>query len=333
VLHHGDGEQMPMKQNSREHPSSHTHPAADLSIGGTDKGVGAIRRSFFALFAAAVLQLAVALLSGSVSLLVDTLHNFGDAATAGPLWLAFTLERRKPTNRFTYGLGRVEDLAGLFIVLLILSSAIGAAYLSIYRFVHPQQIGYLWAVAAASVTGFFGNEVAARYRIKAGREMGSAALVADGEHGRVDGFASLAVLISAVGTWLGYPIVDAVVGLLMTLLILHLLWESGADIFIRILDGVDPHMVQQIREAAKEARGVKDVSEARVRWLGHRLRAEVNIAVDPQLSVADAHRIAIDVEDRLLKTLHFLSHATIHVDPLTASGDTYHHTGDMDRPL
>jgi cation diffusion facilitator family transporter len=267
-----------------------------------DKGVGAIKRSFLALFAAAVLQLVVALLSGSVSLLVDTLHKVGDAATAGPLWLAFMLERREPTNRFTYGLGRVEDLAGLFILLLILSSAIGAAYLSIYRFLHPQPMGYLWAVAAASVTGFFGNEAAARYRIKAGREMGSAALVADGEHGRVDGLASLAVLISALGTSVGYPIVDPVVGLLMTFLILHLLWESGADVLVRMLDGVDPHMVQQIREAAPETQGVKDVSEARVRWLGHRLRAEVNIAVDPHLCVADAHRIAIDVEDRLLNS-------------------------------
>jgi cation diffusion facilitator family transporter len=293
--------------------------------------MGALRRSFLALVAAATVQLAVAVVSGSVSLLVDALHNFGDAATAGPLWLAFTLERRQPTRRFTYGLGRVEDLAGLSIVGLILSSAVAAAYVSISRFLHPQPMDHLPAVAVASVVGFLGNEAAARYRTRGGRAIGSAAMVADGEHGRIDGLASLAVLASAAGTALGYPIVDPVVGLLMTLLILRLLWESGGEIFVRMLDGVDPTLVQRVRDAAGHTDGVKAVSETRLRWVGHHLRAEVNVAVNPALSVADAHQIAMAVEDQLLRTLPFLSHATIHVDPLNASGDTHHHQQDPDR--
>lgn len=312
-------------RNRRTHEGrSRTRGPVDPGIFTTEKGMGAIKRSFAVLFAASVLQLVVALLSGSVSLLVDTLHNFGDAATAGPLWLAFKLARRKPSKRFTYGLGRVEDLAGLVIVLFILSSAAAAAYLSVTRFLHPQRVEHLWAVAAASVIGFLGNEGAARYRIKGGREIGSAALVADGEHGRVDGFASLAVLVSAAGTWLGYPVVDPVVGILMTLLILNLLREQGGEIFTRMLDGVDPDLVDQIKCEAKRPRGVGEVSEARVRWLGHRLHAELNIAVDPKLPVADAHAIAVEVEHRLLEKLRFLSHATIHIDPANASGEKHH---------
>lgn len=302
----------------------HSHGAVDPSIFTTDKGMGAIKRSFVVLFAASLIQLAVALLSGSVSLLVDTLHNFGDAATAAPLWLAFTLARRKPSKRFTYGLGRVEDLAGLVIVLFILSSAIAAGYISINRFFHPQKVGYLWALTAASVVGFLGNEAAAIFRIKGGREIGSAALVADGEHGRVDGFASLAVLGSALGTWMGYPIVDPIIGLLMTLLILNVLRETGGEIFTRMLDGVDPEMVDQIKDEACRTPGVEDVSQARVRWLGHRLHAELNIALDPKLTVADAHGIAVEVEHQLLDKLRFLSHATIHIDPANESGDEHH---------
>ncbi|PWT82429.1 MAG: hypothetical protein C5B57_08695 [Blastocatellia bacterium] len=174
-------------------------PSARMSV----KGIVSIKRSSIALVAAASIQLIVAILSGSVSLLIDTLHNFGDAGTAGPLWIAFKLGQRKPSRRFTYGLGRVEDLAGLVVILFIVASAVGAAYISVRRFIHPQLMGHLWAVALASIVGFVGNELAARYRITGGREIGSAALVADGGHGRIDGFASLAVLVSALGAWVG----------------------------------------------------------------------------------------------------------------------------------
>ncbi|MFQ6116650.1 MAG: cation diffusion facilitator family transporter, partial [Candidatus Bipolaricaulia bacterium] len=259
-----------------------------------------------------------------VALLADTIHNFGDAATAIPLWMAFTLARLKPSRRFTYGYGRVEDLAGVAIVLIILLSAIVAGYESIDHLLHPRTIGYLWAVIIASVIGFLGNEAVAIFRIKIGKEIGSAALIADGYHARVDGLTSLAVLFGAVGVWLGYPLADPIVGLLITVAIFRIVWESGKAVFIRLLDGVDPEVIDEIRQAVNHTPGVRDVAEVRMRWLGHRLHAEVNIAVSPELSVEAGHEIAKEVRHKLLHHLRYLSNATIHVDPVNASGEEYH---------
>src|SRR5215210_5211723 len=245
----------------------HTHGTIDPTILTTGRGIWAIKWSFVGLFITALFQLVVVWFSGSVALLADTIHNVGDAATAVPLWIAFTLARRKPSKRFTYGYGRVEDLAGVAIVLTILASAIIAAHESIQRLLHPQPIGYLWAVVAASVVGFLGNEAVALFRIKVGKEIGSAALIADGYHARVDGLTSLAVLFGAIGVWLGYPLADPIVGLLITVMILRIVWESAAAVFTRLLDGVDPDIVDRIKAEAKRAEGVEDVSEVRVRWL------------------------------------------------------------------
>ncbi|MDO8673125.1 MAG: cation diffusion facilitator family transporter, partial [Dehalococcoidia bacterium] len=187
-------------------PLGHTHGAIDPIILTNRRGMWAVKWSLLGLLVTAVIQIFVVYFSGSIALLADTVHNFGDAATALPLAIAFTLARRKPTNRFTYGFGRVEDLAGVAVVLTILFSAIFAGYSSIDRLLHPQTVGYLWAVFAASLVGFIGNEVVAVFRIRVGKEIGSAALVADGYHARVDGLASLAVLVGVVGIWLGYPL-------------------------------------------------------------------------------------------------------------------------------
>src|SRR5499425_3711418 len=225
----------------------HTHGALDPLLLTTERGIWAIKWSFVGLFATGVFQTIVVLLSGSVALLADTIHNMADAATAIPLWIAFTLGRRKPSERFTYGLGRVEDLAGVAIVLIILLSAIAAGYESIQRFFHPQKVEYLWAVIVASIIGFAGNEGVAIFRIKVGEEIGSAALIADGYHARVDGFASLAVLFGALGIWMGYPLADPIVGLLITILILRIVWESGKSVLSRLLDTVDPEVTDEIR--------------------------------------------------------------------------------------
>jgi len=310
------------------HGHTHTHGVVDPSIITTERGIWAIKWSFVSLFATAVFQIVVVIFSGSVALLADTIHNVGDAATAVPLWTAFRLARRKPNSRFTYGYGRVEDLAGVAIVLTILLSAVIAGYESIDRFFHPQIVKHLWAVVIASVIGFIGNEAVAQFRIKVGKEIGSAALVADGHHARVDGLTSLAVLFGAVGVWLGYPLADPIVGLLITITILRIVWESGKSIFTRMLDGVDPEIVDEIRHAVHHAPGVKGVSEVRVRWLGHRLHAELNVAVEPQLTVEDGHEIAREVRHRLLHELIYLSNATIHVDPENASGEDYHRVAE-----
>lgn len=303
----------------------HAHGAVDPSILTTERGIWTVKWSFIGLFITAIFQLVVVWFTGSVALLADTIHNVGDAATAIPLWFAFRLARRKPSKRFTYGYGRVEDLAGVSVVLVILLSALVAGYESINRFFHPQEVTFLWAVVVASLVGFAGNEAVALFRIKVGREIGSAALIADGYHARVDGFTSLAVLFGALGIWLGYPLADPIVGLLITLAIFKIVWDSVKVVFTRLLDGVDPEVIDEIKQAARQTPRVEEVTEARVRWLGHRLHAEVNIAVNPALTVAESHRIAVAVEQRLLQDVRYLAHATIHVDPVNEAGEEHHH--------
>lgn len=302
----------------------HTHGAIDPTIYTTERGIWAIKWSFVGLSITGIFQVFVVLLSGSVALLADTIHNFGDAATAIPLWIAFALARLKPTKRFTYGYGRVEDLAGITIVLIILTSAIVAGYESVNRLFHPQTVSHVWAIIAASIAGFIGNEAVAMFRIRVGKEIGSAALIADGYHARVDGLTSLAVLFGAIGVLLGYPLADPIIGLLITVAIARIVWDSAKAVFSRLLDGVDPEVTEEIKHAISHVSGVKDITEVRIRWLGHRLRAEVNVAVDPNLSVEEGHEIAIEVQHQLLHHLNYLSNATIHVDPTDSSGEAYH---------
>jgi cation diffusion facilitator family transporter len=302
----------------------HTHGAVDPSIATSERGIWAVKWSFVGLFATALLQLAVVVLSGSVALLSDTIHNFGDAATAIPLWIAFALARLGASRRFTFGYGRVEDLAGVIVVLIILFSAVVAGYQAVERLINPRPIELIGAVAAASLLGFIGNEAVAVFRIRVGRQIGSAALVADGYHARTDGWTSLAVLLGAIGVWLGYPIADPIVGLLITAAILVIVWQSGKMVFTRLLDGVEPEVVDEIRHVSSHVEGVEDVAEVRARWLGHRLRAEINVAVNPALSVAEGHAVAREVNHRLMHELQYLDMAVAHVDPAQESGEEHH---------
>src|SRR5215212_1965013 len=255
MSHHHD------EEHPHDHPEGHghTHGAVDPSIATSERGIWAVKWSFVALFVTALLQLVVVLLSGSVALLSDTIHNFGDAATAIPLGIAFALTRLGVSRRFTFGYGKVEDLAGVVIVLIILSAVV-AGYQAVERLINPQPVGFLWAVAGASLVGFLGNEAVAVFRVRVGREIGSAALVADGYHARTDGWTSLAVLLGAVGVWLGYPLADPIVGLLIAAAILLIVWQSGKAIFTRLLDGVEPEAIEEIRHAAGEVPGVEDVA-------------------------------------------------------------------------
>src|SRR5215217_5651666 len=258
----------------------HTHGAVDPSIATSERGIWAVKWSFVVLFATALVQIVVVVLSGSIALLSDTIHNFGDAATAVPLWIAFALTRLGTSRRFPYGYGRVEDLAGVMVVLIILFSAVVAAYQAIERIIHPQPVGLLWAVALAGVVGFLGNEGVAVFRIRVGRQIGSAALIADGYHARTDGWTSLAVVVGAVGVWLGYPLADPIVGLLIAAAILVIVWQSGKVVFTRLLDGVEPSIINEIRHAAEHVPGIRQVHDIRARWIGHKLHAEIAIGVD-----------------------------------------------------
>jgi cation diffusion facilitator family transporter len=310
------------------HGHDHAHGVVDPAIATNDRGLWAIKWSFVGLTVTAALQLVVVLVSGSVALLADTIHNFADAATAIPLAVAFWFARKQPSRRFSFGYGRVEDLAGVAIVLTILASAIVAGHQSIQRLLDPQPVSHLWAVVAASIVGFLGNEAVAVFRIRVGREINSAALVADGYHARVDGWTSMAVLFGAVGVWLGYPLADPIVGLVITAAILGIVIQSGKAIFVRMLDGAEPAIVEKIRHAAAHVPQVEGVSEVRARWLGHRLHAELNIAVDPRLTIKQAHAIAGEVRHQLLHRLNYLSLVVIHVDPADQSGESYHRIGE-----
>jgi cation diffusion facilitator family transporter len=320
AYHHGEEHQ----QHDHHGGHGHTHGAVDPSIATSERGIWAVKWSFVALFVTALLQLGVVILSGSVALLSDTIHNFGDAATAVPLWIAFALTRLGTSRRFPFGYGRVEDLAGVVVVLIILFSALVAGYQAIERLINPQPVGFLGALAAAAIVGFLGNEAVAIFRIRVGRQIGSAALVADGYHARTDGWTSLAVLVGAVGVWLGYPLADPIVGLLIAAAILVIVWQSGKMVFARLLDGVDPSVMDEIRSAAARVEGVEDVAEVRARWVGHWLRAEVNVAVNPEASVAEGHEVAREVNHRLLHELGYLETAVVHVDPAQESGEEYH---------
>jgi cation diffusion facilitator family transporter len=321
---HDPDEEHPREHHPGHGEHGHSHGAVDPSITTSERGIWAVKWSFVGLFITALLQAAVVALSGSVALLSDTIHNIGDAATALPLWIAFALNRLGTSRRFTFGYGRVEDLAGVMVVLIILFSAVVAGYEAIERLIHPQPVGLLWAVALAGGVGFLGNEAVAVFRIRVGRQIGSAALVADGYHARTDGWTSLAVVLGAVGMWLGYPLSDPIVGLLIAAAILVIVWQSGKMVFTRLLDGVDPEVIDEIRHVSTHVEGVEEVAEVRARWLGHRLRAEVNVAVDPDLSVSEGHAIAREVNHRLLHELRYLDMAVVHVDPLQELGEEHH---------
>ncbi|OYW12124.1 MAG: cobalt transporter [Acidiphilium sp. 37-67-22] len=251
----------------------HTHGVIDATIATTTRGIWAIKWSFIILAITSALQITVVIATGSVALLADTIHNVGDATTAIPLWFAFMLARRKPSKTFTYGYGRVEDLAG--------------------------------------ISGFIGNEVVAVFRIRVGREIESAALIADGYHARTDGLTSLAVVLGAVGVWAGFPLADPIIGLLITIAILGIVWQSSKAVLTRMLDGVEPEVIEEIRHAAEHVPGVKRIIDTRARWIGHRLHTDLAIDVGDNLSLAQAKSIAALLHQELLGHLPALRTASI----------------------
>lgn len=296
----------------------HSHDAADSvddTLESTAAGIRTVKISLLVLGLTALIQIVIVVMSGSVALAADTIHNFADALTAVPLWIAFALGAKPATRRYTYGFGRVEDLAGSFVVAMITMSAIIAGYEAIARLIHPQQIEHVGWVALAGQVGFIGNEWVALYRIRVGHRIGSAALIADGLHARTDGFTSLAVLCSAGGVALGFPLADPIVGLLITAAILAVLRTAARDVFRRLLDGVDPAMVDAAEQALAARPGVQAVRSVRMRWIGHRLHADAELDVDPALDLAQAHRIAHDAEHELTHTVPKLTTALIHAYP------------------
>ncbi|MDB5526513.1 MAG: cation transporter [Rhizobium sp.] len=316
---HGDG-------HNHHGPHGHTHGVIDATIATTDRGIWAIKWSFVILAATAAMQIAVVAISSSVALLADTIHNVADATTAIPLWIAFVLTRRKPTKTFTYGLGRVEDLAGIIIVMIILFSAIVAGYEAINRLIHPLPVSNLGWLVGAGIIGFLGNEIVAVFRIRVGREINSAALIADGYHARTDGLTSLAVVAGAVGVWFGFPLADPLVGLLITIAIFGIVWQSARSVLTRMLDGVEPGVVDEIEHSVAQVQGIQKVTEAKARWLGHKLHIDVAVLIDPGILLAEANVITAKLEEELFAHIPALAVATVRIVAPKATG--HHHAPD-----
>ena len=307
------------------HGHSHGTMNMDLALETSERGIWALKVSLIGLGVTAALQLGVFAISGSVGLLADTIHNLSDALTAVPLWLAFVLGRRPANRRYTYGYGRAEDVAGVLIVGMIFLSALVAAYESVQKLIHPQPITNLGWVAVAAIVGFLGNEAVAVFRIRVGTEIGSAALVADGQHARADGLTSLAVLVGVIGVALGFPLADPLVGLLITIAILAILKDTAVTMWHRLMDAVDPELVDTVEQTARAIPGVTEAHDVRMRWLGHRLQAELHITVDEDLPTRESHRIVEAVRHTLFHRLPRLAEVHVHVDPCGHSAEDAHH--------
>ena len=296
----------------------HGHDSADRvdsTMAASEAGMRALWISLAVLGATAAVQAVVVVASGSVALLSDTLHNVADALTAIPVGIAFLVGRRPPTRRFTYGYGRAEDVAGVVVVLVILASAVLAGWESLRRLAEPADMRHLGAVAAAGLVGAIGNEVAAQVRIRTGRRIGSAALVADGMHARTDALTSLAVLLSAGGAALGWQRADPVVGLAITAVILVVMCGAARQVLARLMDAVDPELVERATGVLRGVDGVVAVDRVRLRWIGHTLHAEVDLSVPPGVSVERAHRTAHAAERELTDAVPRLAAATVHAHP------------------
>jgi cation diffusion facilitator family transporter len=296
----------------------HSHDAADSidsALESSARGIRAVKISLVVLGLTAAAQLAVVYASGSVALLADTIHNFSDALTAVPLWIAFALGRRAATRRYTYGYGRAEDLAGLFVIAMIALSAVVAGWEAIDRLLHPAAVDHLGWVAVAGFVGFLGNEAVALFRIREGRAIGSAALVADGHHARTDGLTSLAVLVGAGGVAIGWSWADPVIGLAISVAIVLVLRTASRDVFRRLMDGVEPELVEAAESTLAAVPGVTAVRSVRMRWIGHEIHADAELDVETGTSLLLAHAVAHRAEADLVRTTPKLKTAVVHAYP------------------
>ncbi len=337
--HHGRGLWGWISTIFHLHGHSHQHDAlaSDRAFLDNQEGIRTVWMALAALTITALVQIVIVAWSGSVALLADTIHNIGDGLNSIPLLIAFYLARRVATRRYTYGFGKAEDVAGIFIVLSIAISAGVVFYESIQKFFNPEPMSNLGWVAIAAIIGFLGNEAVALLQIRIGRKIGSAALVADGLHARTDGLTSLAVLLAAGGTWLGFPIVDPIIGILIGIAILFITRDAIVTMWYRLMDAIEPEYLDQAEAVVTGQPGVESLCRLRMRWMGHRLQAETTIAVDPHLTTLESHQIAEQVRHELFHQIPTLSEVIVHVDPwleqLEAAHELTLHHEPLPRPL
>lgn len=320
-----------------EHGHGHEHGKVDADLYGNQAGLRAVQLSTAGMLLVSAIQFAIALIGGSAGLFADALHNFGDVFTTVALWIAFVISSRAANQRYTYGYYRAEDLAGIFIVLVIIASAVAGAVESIQKLTSGNVPTHIYLSMAAALVGVVGNELLAQYKITVGKRINSVALVADGQHSRIDGLTSLAAFAGLIGVMLGFPIADPIAGILITLVIIIVVFTTSRSVLQRLLDAVDPHVVPSIITTALAVPGVEKVTDVRARWVGHTLHVVMNIEVNAELTLSKAHAIAEEVRHRLFHKIKGISEVVIHTDPSSASGDHHqemaHHIQAAQRPV
>ena len=320
-----------------EHGHGHEHGKVDADLYGNQAGLRAVQLSTAGMLLVSAIQFAIALIGGSAGLFADALHNFGDVFTTVALWIAFVISSRAANQRYTYGYYRAEDLAGIFIVLVIIASAVAGAVESIQKLTSGNVPTHIYLSMAAALVGVVGNELLAQYKISVGKRINSVALVADGQHSRIDGFTSLAAFAGLIGVMLGFPIADPIAGILITLVIIIVVFTTSRSVLQRLLDAVDPHVVPSIITTALAVPGVEAATDVRARWVGHTLHVVMNIEVNAELTLSKAHAIAEEVRHRLFHKIKGISEVVIHTDPSSASGDHHqemaHHIQAAQRPV
>lgn len=315
----------------------HEHGRVDADLYGNRAGLRAVQVSSAGMFIVAAIQFTIAGIGGSAGLFADALHNLGDVLTTVALWIAFVIARRAANQRYTYGYHRTEDLAGIFIVLVIIASAVAGAVESILKLTSGAAPTQLLLSMAAALVGVAGNELLAQYKITVGKRINSVPLIADGQHSRIDGLTSLAAFVGLIGVALGLRIADPIAGLVITIVILTVVYSTTRSVLERLLDAVDSRVVPSIVSIASEVPGVEAVNDVRARWVGHTLHVALNIEVDAELTLVKAHAIAEEVRHRLFHRVKGLSEAIIHTDPHSHDEDYHqlvaHHLQEAQRPV
>src|SRR5437588_7271398 len=315
----------------------HEHGRVDADLYGNRAGLHAVQISTVGMLLVSVIQFIIAIIGGSAGLFADALHNAGDVLTTVALWIAFVISRRAANQRYTYGYYRTEDLAGIFIVLVIIASAVAGAVESILKLTSGAPPTQLPLSMAAALVGVAGNELLAQYKITVGKRINSVPLIADGQHSRIDGLTSLAAFAGLIGVALGFRIADPIAGLVITVVILTVVYSTTRSVLQRLLDAVDSRVVPSIVSIASEVPGVEAVNDVRARWVGHTLNVAMNIEVDAELTLVKAHAIAEEVRHRLFHRVKGLSEAIIHTDPHSHDEDYHqlvaHHMEESQRPV
>ena len=249
-----------------------------------------------------IVELLVAILTGSVGLLGDAIHNLSDVSTSAVVFLGFRLSRKAPTERYPYGLDRAEDLAGIGIAVVIWASAAFAGYESVRKLLVHGPTSHVALGIFGAALGIAGNQIVARYKLVIGRRINSATLVADARHSWLDALSSAGALVGLVAVALGFRWGDPIAGIAVTLFICHVGYEVTADVVHRLADGMDPAVITSAEAAAGAVDGVVH-AHARARWTGRILRVEIEGWVDPGLTVSDAdvlgQQIALEVARQL----------------------------------